>query len=111
MTSLFHHLRLPHPHSDHSNDHGPSKKKDFILEHDPIGIGGYSQVIRAQWKARGGQLVAMKVVRKESIKDREQYLRILGTSVDHLIAQADGTGERSDRIQGIREDQLLSQCM
>lgn len=62
------------------NPHGASKKKeyDFGMEGTkPIGSGGYSDVMKARWKARGGMLVAVKVVRKESIKDNDEYLKII----------------------------------
>lgn len=75
MASVFNRLR--HKGTKASETHDSSKQKDYALEHDPIGVGGYSQVVKARWLSHGGEVVAVKVVRKESIKDRNQYLRVL----------------------------------
>ncbi|WWC92028.1 uncharacterized protein L201_006982 [Kwoniella dendrophila CBS 6074] len=76
-------------HKDHSaqhevNPHSKERKKEFTLDDDVIGKGGYSKVYKAHWKARGGMLVAMKVVKKEAVKDREAYLRIVATGFPRI---------------------------
>ncbi|KAJ9105588.1 hypothetical protein QFC19_003570 [Naganishia cerealis] len=65
------------------NTHSSSKKKEyeFFPNTSPIGSGGYSDVVKASWKARGGMLVAVKVVRKEAVKDHAEYLKLLGPDV------------------------------
>jgi hypothetical protein len=77
-------LHLGHKHHDHdhqhsSNSHTSDRKKDYEMTSNPIGAGGYSQVVKATWRTNGNMVVAMKVVRKEAIKDREEYLKIIGT--------------------------------
>ncbi|WVR08364.1 hypothetical protein IAU60_005419 [Kwoniella sp. DSM 27419] len=60
-----------------SDDHTPNRKKEYVFESTPIGFGGYSKVLKAKWKPMDNQLIAMKVVRKESVKNREEYLKIV----------------------------------
>ncbi|OCF31249.1 CAMK/CAMK1 protein kinase [Kwoniella heveanensis CBS 569] len=63
---------------EEEHPHGAHKKKEYVFDKsDPIGRGGYSKVLKAKWKARDGKVVALKVVKKESIKNREEYLTII----------------------------------
>ncbi|KAJ9111754.1 hypothetical protein QFC22_006413 [Naganishia vaughanmartiniae] len=86
FTSFFtqHHTTESPSHSpttSHSgNSHSSSKKKEyeFFPHASPIGSGGYSDVVKASWKARGGMVVAVKVVRKEAVKDHAEYQKIIG---------------------------------
>jgi serine/threonine protein kinase len=61
-----------------SDDHSSNKKRDFDISREAIGSGGYSQVVTAKWKIKGGMVVALKVVNKTAVKDREEYLKIVG---------------------------------
>jgi serine/threonine protein kinase len=75
FTALFTH------HADsHGSGHSSSKKKEyeFFPHTAPIGSGGYSDVLKARWVAREGRVVAVKVVRKEAVKDHAEYLKIIG---------------------------------
>ncbi|WVW86510.1 hypothetical protein I302_108559 [Kwoniella bestiolae CBS 10118] len=72
-----HHNHEEGPHSTH-------KKKEYTFDNHVIGQGGYSKVIKAHWKARDGMVVAMKVVRKEAIKDREAYLRLIDSGFPRI---------------------------
>jgi hypothetical protein len=84
FASLFTH----HHHNDASSSshersngsHGSGKKREyeFFPHSAPIGSGGYSDVLKARWIARGGMIVAVKVVRKEAVKDHTEYLKIIG---------------------------------
>lgn len=82
LASLFthHHHEPSSSSSDHSGAHGSSKKREyeFFPHTPPIGSGGYSDVLKARWTARGGLVVAVKVVRKEAVKDHAEYLKIIG---------------------------------
>lgn len=72
---MFHNLFTKDPHSSH-------RKKDYDFgpaDSLPIGEGGYSRVMKAAWKSRGNQLVAIKVVRKEVLKEKAEYLKLLST--------------------------------
>nr|XP_018261217.1 CAMK/CAMK1 protein kinase [Kwoniella dejecticola CBS 10117]OBR83375.1 CAMK/CAMK1 protein kinase [Kwoniella dejecticola CBS 10117] len=60
-----------------ADPHAAIRKKEFNFDSKIIGAGGYSQVLRAHWKARGNIVVAVKVVRKEAVKDREAYLKLI----------------------------------
>jgi calcium/calmodulin-dependent protein kinase I len=64
---------------------GHSKKQNYTF-HKVIGRGGYSEVRRATWNGEGcskspmGTVeVAVKVVDKTVIHDRQNYLKILST--------------------------------
>lgn len=75
---MFNHLF--HSSSHPANAHSSHKKKeyDFLSAKPvPIGTGGYSEVLKARWKARDGMLVAVKVVRKEAVKDNKEYFKLL----------------------------------
>jgi hypothetical protein len=78
FTALFTHHSDTHAHA-HS-EHSSSKKREyeFFPHAPPIGSGGYSEVIKARWIAREGRVVAVKVVRKEAVKDHAEYLKIIG---------------------------------
>ncbi|WWC72326.1 uncharacterized protein I206_106288 [Kwoniella pini CBS 10737] len=78
----FHHLLSKQSPSKKSavvevDPHSAQRKKEYTFDSKILGAGGYSQVLRAHWKARGGMVVAMKVVRKEAVKDREAYLTLI----------------------------------
>ncbi|KAJ9093199.1 hypothetical protein QFC21_006516 [Naganishia friedmannii] len=75
-TNSSSHTQMPYS----NNSHSSSKKKDyeFFPHASPIGSGGYSDVVKASWKARGGMVVAVKVVRKEAVKDHAEYIKIIG---------------------------------
>jgi hypothetical protein len=86
FTSFFtqHHATSSSNHSATAysdTSHSSSKKKEyeFFPHASPIGSGGYSDVVKARWKAREGMVVAVKVVRKEAIKDHAEYLKIIRT--------------------------------
>ncbi|KAJ9118400.1 hypothetical protein QFC24_006229 [Naganishia onofrii] len=66
-------------HSDTSHSSSKKKEYEFFPHASPIGSGGYSDVVKARWKAREGMVVAVKVVRKEAIKDHAEYLKIIRT--------------------------------
>lgn len=72
---MLNHFFRPHhrPHSSH-------RKKEYDFgppDSQPIGQGGSGQVMKATWKAQGGMCVAVKVVRKESVMEEVEYLKIL----------------------------------
>ncbi|KAK8845277.1 hypothetical protein IAR55_005990 [Kwoniella newhampshirensis] len=74
----FQHIFSTHPtQKGDSGPHAAHRKKEFAFDNTTLGAGGYSKVIKAKWKARGSMVVAVKVVRKEAVKDREAYLRII----------------------------------
>lgn len=80
FASLFTHHHDGSSHESSSGSHGSGKKKEyeFFPHTAPIGSGGYSDVLKARWMARGGMVVAVKVVRKEAVKDHAEYLKIIG---------------------------------
>jgi serine/threonine protein kinase len=53
------------------------KKRDYEILSELIGTGGSGRVVKARWKKRGNMVVALKVIRKASIKDRREYWKIL----------------------------------
>jgi serine/threonine protein kinase len=53
------------------------KKRDYEILSEFIGTGGSGHVVKARWKKRGSMVVALKVIRKASIKDRREYWKIL----------------------------------
>lgn len=89
FTALFTH-HGDHHHQHHHQSHGgkaepgpghsSAKKREyeFFPHARPIGSGGYSDVVKARWLARDGIVVAVKVVRKEAVKDHAEYLKIIG---------------------------------
>lgn len=83
FTALFtHHADHSHSHAHGRGEgsHSSAKKKEyeFFPHAQPIGSGGYSDVLKARWLAREGMVVAVKVVRKEAVKDHAEYLKIIG---------------------------------
>ncbi|GHJ89111.1 hypothetical protein NliqN6_5513 [Naganishia liquefaciens] len=94
FASLFTH----HHHNDASSSshersngsHGSGKKREyeFFPHSAPIGSGGYSDVLKARWIARGGMIVAVKVVRKEAVKDHTEYLKIIGPGFERINTNA-----------------------
>ncbi|OCF77470.1 CAMK/CAMK1 protein kinase [Kwoniella mangroviensis CBS 8886] len=80
----FSHVFSGHHNNHDDGPHSAHKKKEYTFDHDVIGQGGYSQVMRAHWKARDGMVVAMKVVRKEAVKDREGYLKLIGCGFSRI---------------------------
>lgn len=73
---MLHHFFHSNPHSSHNR----KKEYDFgPADAPPIGVGGYSHVVKASWKAKGGMPVAVKIVRKEAIKDDSEYLKVIST--------------------------------
>ncbi|KAJ9105775.1 hypothetical protein QFC20_004262 [Naganishia adeliensis] len=89
FTALFTHHSDAHSHGSSSaastttTGHSSAKKREyeFFPHAPPIGSGGYSDVLKARWLAREGQVVAVKVVRKEAVKDHAEYLKIIGPSL------------------------------
>jgi predicted unusual protein kinase regulating ubiquinone biosynthesis (AarF/ABC1/UbiB family) len=74
---MLHHLFRQY---SHSHTHNKKREYDFGPSGTPpIGEGGYSQVLKATWKTRGGMCVAVKVVRKDAIKEHSEYLKIIST--------------------------------
>lgn len=86
FTAFFTHHSYAHSHGSSSaastttGGHSSAKKREyeFFPHAPPIGSGGYSDVLKARWLAREGQVVAVKVVRKEAVKDHAEYLKIIG---------------------------------
>ncbi|WRT69915.1 uncharacterized protein IL334_006906 [Kwoniella shivajii] len=64
--------------------HSAHKKKEYVFDNKVIGAGGYSKVLKAKWKARGGMVVAMKIVKKEAVQDREAYLRLIDSGFPRI---------------------------
>ncbi len=71
----LHHIL--HGHNPSDNAHSSERRKDYVFEDHVIGVGGYSQVVKAKWQSRDNMVVAMKVVRKEAVQDRAEYLKIV----------------------------------
>lgn len=78
FTAFFtHHHASSDSHSSHAHSSAKKREYEFFPHAPPIGSGGYSEVLKARWVARDGQVVAVKVVRKEAVKDHGEYLKII----------------------------------
>jgi hypothetical protein len=91
--TMLNHFFHPSSHSSSHSLHSPNNphsshlfKKQYTLQGHPIGQGGSGEVIKASFKGKGkgssyggeeGEVVAVKVVRKEAIVDEQEYLRVL----------------------------------
>jgi len=77
---VFPSLKFLHPRQDRSPNpetNSYEKKRDYEILSEFIGTGGSGHVVKARWKKRGSMVVALKVVRKASVKDRREYWKVL----------------------------------
>nr|XP_031863785.1 uncharacterized protein CI109_001037 [Kwoniella shandongensis]KAA5530857.1 hypothetical protein CI109_001037 [Kwoniella shandongensis] len=74
---FLHLLSGGHAAQGHDGPHAAHRKKEYVFDNGTLGAGGYSKVVKAKWKARSSMIVAVKVVRKEAVKDRAGYLRVI----------------------------------